>query len=270
MTSIRSFQSIVAILFILTIPFQAFARGQHRSDAVHVDIISDQRGVLHRFDAGSKWEDRERSYVIARQDERYRIRVSNSSNKRIGVVIAVDGRNIISGKKSYLKSNERMYILGPHQSQEYDGWRTGRNHTNRFYFTGMSDSYAAHWGDQTAMGVVAVAVFDERQQQIHGKGGGRRFGEFNLQREIPGTGFGEGKWSPSREVHFAARKKPSKKTFIKYEWRKTLCRMGLVQCGPKHARRGSDHNRFWPDDRPHNRRNGGFAPFPFWFFPSGL
>ena len=227
MIKIRPFQRIATILFILTIPAQGFAGRQHALAKVHIDIITDLRGVLHRFDTGSQRVTTDRSYIIARQDERYRIRVSNTSEKRIGVVIAVDGRNIISGEKSYLKSHERMYILGPHQSQEYEGWRTGRNRINRFYFTGMSDSYAAHWGDRTAMGVVAVAVFQERYQQVHrkqssgntptAKDRSRNFSKFNVQREAPGTGFGEDEWSPSRKVHFVAQKRASRKTFIKYE-----------------------------------------------------
>ncbi len=260
--------SMLTILFILTVPAQGFTREHQNSARVHVDIIGDQRGVLARFEAGSRWVDTERSYIIARQDERYRIRISNRSNRRVGIVIAVDGRNSISGKKSYLKSHERMYILGPHQSQEYEGWRTGRNHINRFYFTGMSDSYAAHWGDQTAMGVVAVAVFNERHQQtgkakIQGK-------QFGMQREAAGTGFGEDEWSPSREVHFAAQKTAARKTFIKYEWRKTLCRMGIVQCRPHHPLRGPNHNRFWPDDRSRHSSNDGFAPFPVRFLLPGF
>ena len=278
MSNIQSFQSIVTILFILAIPVQAFAGRPHAPAKVRVDIITDQRGVLHRYDAGSQWMDTDRGYIIARQDERYRIRISNGNNKRVGVVIAVDGRNIISGKKSYLKPHERMYILGPHESQEYEGWRSGRNHINRFYFTGMSDSYAAHWGDQTAMGTVAVAVFQEKQQQIRKKqnnsnapvikGRNRDFGNFHVQRETPGTGFGEDGRSPSRKVHFVAQKRPSRKTFIKYEWRKTLCHMGIIQCRPKHAHRGPDHNRFWPDDKPHHLRNDCFGVLPIRFlFP---
>jgi hypothetical protein len=277
MISMISFQRTLAILFVLIIPVQSFARDRHRSSNVGVAIISDQRGSLRQFNAASERGNADRRYVIARDDERYRIRVSNPSNERIGVVIAVDGRNVISGKKSHLKSHERMYILGPYQTQEYEGWRTGRNRTNRFYFTGMSDSYATPWGDHTAMGVVAVAVFNERYQKIHkkehrrndraGEKRGRGSSNSYSQREAPGTGFGEGGWSPSREVHFVAQKRPSHKTFIKYEWRKTLCNIGVVQCKPRHANRGQNHNRFWPDDRPHNNRNNGFAPLPFWLVP---
>jgi|GEM_PF-3322003 len=38
-----------------------------------------------------------------------RIVVRNKLNRRVGVVVAVAGRNIIPGQKSWLKNNERMY-----------------------------------------------------------------------------------------------------------------------------------------------------------------
>ena len=50
-------------------------------------------------------------YVEAVKGDRYLIEVTNQTGRRIGVVIAVDGRNIISGKKSDLKRNEQMYII---------------------------------------------------------------------------------------------------------------------------------------------------------------
>lgn len=256
MRDMRLFQGIVIVMLALLLPVHSSAKGYYQNGDVEVDIVSDQRGTLQRFDARMGGRDVERSYVIARDAERYRIRVSNRSNKRVGVVLAVDGRNILSGKKSYLQSHERMYILGPHQTQEYGGWRTSKNRTSRFYFTGMSDSYASNWGDHTAMGVVAVAVFREHQQQIVRKEKmHKKSGKFQAMKEGPGTGFGENEWSPSREVRFVAQKRAVEKKFIKYEWRSTLCRMGIVQCKP--ARK---ENRFWP----HNRRNNGYAPFPSW------
>jgi len=254
MRTMKYFQGIVVLVFALMLPVQSSARGYQQRGDVEVDIISDRRGTLQRFDALSGGADTERSYVIASNAERYRIRVSNRSNERVGVVLAVDGRNIISGRKSYLQSQERMYILGPHETQEYGGWRTGRNQTNRFYFTGMSDSYSAAWGDTTAMGVVAVAVFREQHQQMYGKGKrNKNSAKFQAKRGQPGTGFGENEWSPAREVHFVAQKHPVEKKFIKYEWRSTLCRRGIMQCSPD-----GDQNRFWP----HARRNNGYAPPP--------
>ncbi|MBU0945393.1 MAG: hypothetical protein KJ804_05090 [Proteobacteria bacterium] len=254
MKIMQYFPGIMIIVSALILSGQSLARGNHQGGEVVVDIVSDQRGLLPRFDAPFAEVAEERSYVIARDAERYSIRVTNRSGRRVGVVLAVDGRNIISGEKSYLQSHEPMYILGPHQTQEVAGWRSGRNQINRFYFTGMSDSYAAAWGDHTAMGVVAAAVFREHQPQTYGNEKRyKKSGKSQAMREAPGTGYGEHEWSPGREVHFVAQKRAFEKKFIKYEWRSTLCRMGIVQCGPDR-----DQNRFWPQ----GRRNHGYAPPP--------
>ncbi|GAB4333157.1 MAG: hypothetical protein Kow0089_01520 [Desulfobulbaceae bacterium] len=241
----------------------AFADRYRFDPSVRVEIISDERGLLAKYSAGYGAHRTRRSYIAVRDNERYRIRVTNRSNERIGLVIAVDGRNIISGSHSHLRPHERMYVLDPWESSEYEGWRTGRNRVNRFYFTGMSDSYAAAWGDGSAMGVIAVAVYRERHDNLfkprkkydqHGGPDGRpgRRG----WREPPGTGFGETEWSPSRPTYFSPEKHPAYKEFIRYEWRSTLCRRGVISCRPKRTR----HDRPWFFPEPH--RDDGFAPFP--------
>lgn len=248
-------------LISLRSPEQVLAKGWENHPSVSVEIISDKRGPLAKYSAGFRDGYVQRSYVAASNDERYRIRINNRSNKRIGLVIAVDGRNIISGRKSYLKPNERMYILGPYESAEYEGWRTGRNRVNRFYFTGMSDSYAAAWGDYSAMGVIAVAAYENRHQDIFRHKGKEKTRPLdrpraNGRRQNPGTGFGETEWSPSRTVQFSPQSQPFTKQFIKYEWRSTLCKRGVLECRKERIPR--DENRFWPDHRP----GYGFAPFP--------
>ena len=157
---------VLAVIFLFwpVMICEVAATGFARSSDVTIEIVSDERGPLPKYDAGFGSERSRRSYVAARDGERYRIWVSNRSGNRVGLVIAVDGRNIISGEQSHLGPHERMYILGPYQTGQYEGWRTGRNQVNRFYFTGMSDSYAAAWGDYTAMSVIAVAVYDSRYE----------------------------------------------------------------------------------------------------------
>ena len=152
---------------------QVLAGGINYFPEISVEIISDERGYLNKYAAEYGDMHARRNYVVARDDERYRIRVHNRSNERIGLVIAVDGRNIISGRKSYFGPNERMYILGPYDTGEYEGWRTGKNRVNRFYFTGMSDSYAASWGDYSAMGVIAMAAYKSRHRGIYWKKGSK-------------------------------------------------------------------------------------------------
>jgi hypothetical protein len=208
-----------------------------------------------------------RRYLQVENGVRYQINITNTTGERVGVVIAVDGRNIISGKKSHLRRNERMYIVSPYQTASYNGWRTAKDVVNRFYFTEAGNSYAHAWRDDTAMGVIAVALYREitpppyrykRQQENKARPESMKRG----RSQAPGTGFGREEYSPSRRVSFRPRRHPVEKFFIKYEWRDTLCRLGVLDCRPpRHPR-----NRFW-DDRDQcwdsdRCRDGGYAPYP--------
>jgi hypothetical protein len=171
-------------------------------------------------------------------------------------VVAVDGRNIISGAKSWLRNDERMYILEPYGRGEFKGWRTSVDSINRFYFTDAADSYAAAFHDESAMGVIAMAVYPEVQ---------RRDEPAELspappratQRDISaksemgaaGTGYGRREHSPARLVAFEPESTAAEKVYIKYEWHSTLCRQGIIPC-----QRVAPPNRLWDDTE--------FAPPP--------
>jgi hypothetical protein len=207
-------------------------------------------------------------YMEAVKSERYSIQVSNRSDRQVGVVIAVDGRNIISGAKSDLGRNERMYIIDPFATQTFEGWRTGTDRTNRFYFTEQADSYAERaFSDGSATGTIAMAVYREkidrrylRENEIvspmmsspgaASPAPAEKQTADRLEKkknEQAGTGFGETTYSPVRIVHFEPEHKAAEKVILKYEWRTELCRKGIISCGPG--------NRLWPDE-------GGFAPPP--------
>ena len=132
--------------------------------AVDVQIRSDSGRILPLYPVATPSAKR-RVYVEAVKGDHYSILVRNLLNRRVGVVVAVDGRNIISGKKSWLRNDERMYILEPYGQGEFKGWRTNLDSINRFYFTDVADSYAAAFHDESAMGVIAVAVYPEVQRQ---------------------------------------------------------------------------------------------------------
>jgi hypothetical protein len=66
----------------------------------------------------------------------------------------------------------------------------------------------------------------------------------------PGTGYGEEKYSPVIRVEFEPEPAAAERHFLKYEWRETLCRKGIIDCGPRQP-----GNRFWDDNR-------GYAPPP--------
>ena len=223
---------------------------------VEVQIRSDSGPTLPLYPAVAQSSQR-KVYVEAVKGDHYSIVVRNLLSRRVGLVIAVDGRNIISGKQSWLRNDERMYILEPYGQGEFKGWRTSLDSINRFYFTNAPDSYAAAFHDESAMGVIAVAVYPEAQRQE--PAGLSRSSVGSARQDAPaakseaesaGTGFGRQEHSPARVVAFDPESVAAEKVLIKYEWRSTLCRQGILRCEPARPPR----NRLWDD--------GDFAPPP--------
>ena len=160
-----------------------------------------------------------------------------------------------------------MYVLDAWGTQDYAGWRANLDAINEFYFTDWSDSYAEAFGDRSARGVIAVAVYGEvppprpvvpavrrnasaapirpaqpaRARAAAEKSAARR-------SESAGTGYGDRRIDHAVQVEFVARSNADSRHFIKYEWRETLCRKHLLDCGEK--------NRFWDESTL------GFAPPP--------
>ena len=233
------------------------ARANVAGDAVQVSIVTDSGRTLPLYPAASRHKIH-KVYAEAVRGDHYRIVVQNRLGRRVGVVVAVDGRNIISGKKSWLRNSERMYIIEPYATNEYSGWRTNQDQVNRFYFTDVSDSYAAAFMDESAMGVIAVAVYPEIQRyeppvglyesapsapsvsmRMAKKSAGAAA---KAESDSAGTGYGSPEYSPSRQVSFEAESVALETIYLKYEWRTTLCRMGIVSCKtPPHR----PPNRLW-------------------------
>ncbi len=224
---------------------------------VRVSIIGDNGRSFRQITTGNKAYNVKRAYVQAKRGKRYSLRLRNMSNRRVGVVIAVDGRNILTGKKSWLGKRERMYILNPYETATYKGWRTTKNHVNRFFFTSAGNSYASAWGDKSAMGVIALAVYNEKPRIMYRDNQSNSFSS-KRARSAPsapadeaGTGFGREEYSPTVKVHFKPQNSAVVKYFYKYEWRSTLCKRGIIPC---YGQPRKPHNRFWPKE--------SYAPYP--------
>jgi len=256
-------KTITAVIIGVVSLFLAVnASAYYRAEA-DVQVISDRGEIFnmisHRqYDAGSTGIIKK--YLEARKGENYSIVVRNPLPERIGVVVAVDGRNIISGKRSNLKNSERMYVIEPYGEARLEGWRTDKETVHRFYFTDVADSYSARtFSDASAMGVIAVAVFREKhrpaalyeQQPMMGSAPAApvspRAESKAGRSDDAGTGFGEGRYSPVHTVEFEPEAYAFQKVLLKYEWRETLCRKGIIRCRPE------GRNRLWDDD---------YAPYP--------
>jgi hypothetical protein len=157
-----------------------------------------------------------------------------------------------------------MYIVNAYEETRYDGWRTSQNEVHRFYFTDAAHSYSVTtFADSSAMGVIAMAVFREREhpRQLQEKkregqsapaapSGGPvpKSADRALAKESAGTGFGDARYSPVVSVQFEPERNPIQKTLVRYEWREVLCRKGILQCNRELG------NRLWDED--------GYAPYP--------
>ena len=259
----KSLKFLVVLVVLLVFTAPAFAH--HRGGNVDVRIVPDNGGMFTTIPFENYFSGQThiiKKYLEARKGEKYSIVIRNTMGERIGIVIAVDGRNIISGKKSYLKNDEMMYIVGPYGSVKLEGWRTDDDTVHKFYFTDVHDSYSMRtFGDKSAMGVITVAVFREKnrpaifldktlREESHapsagarGKSDSKRYGD-----ESAGTGFGDGRYSPVVRVEFEPERIPHEKILVKYEWRDVLCKKGLIKCWQK------EDNRLWDEY--------GYAPFP--------
>jgi hypothetical protein len=231
--------------------------------AVSIEIVSEQGGtflVVPHKEYRTRGTHVIKQYLEARRGENYSICIHNMTPERIGVVIAVDGRNIISGKQSDLKNSEAMYIVDSYGHGRYDGWRTASDTVHKFYFTDVADSYAMRtFSDNTAMGVIAVAVYQEKErpqplfehkryENVPSSGSAAPGKMEAFRDERAGTGFGDEHYSPTIRVAFKPEKQPVQKTLIKYEWREALCRKGILHCWKEPP------NRLWDEAE--------YAPYP--------
>lgn len=253
------------IIWAGAVPASAHNRVSLAGD-VGIEIVSDNGRVFQSIplqdlsDSGTRVIKR---YLEARKGENYGIVIRNNTPERIGVVIAVDGRNIISGKRSELRNREMMYVVNAYEHARYDGWRTTNDEVHKFFFTTPPDSYSIKtFGDSSAIGVIGMAVYREKQKPrplLEQKGkepsapapsaqDAPRSREKSSADESAGTGFGDARYSPVIKVEFEPERTPIQKTLVKYEWRETLCKKGILRCGMETG------NRLWDDN--------GYAPFP--------
>jgi hypothetical protein len=254
----------LAIIMAAVTPALSMGRQQPR-EAVSIEVVSDSGSIFQTIPHDDFWKGNThvfKQYLEAKNGEKYGIIIRNRTTERIGVVIAVDGRNIISGKQSNLQNNEMMYIVEAWGATRLDGWRTSQDQVNRFYFTDATDSYTIKtFGDSSALGVIAMAVYKEKPQpklmykqksEAPAAAGAAREMESKksadraLANESAGTGFGEAQYSPVITVQFEPERTPMQKTLVKYEWHDTLCRKGILPCGQQHGNRLWDENQYAP------------------------
>lgn len=101
-----------------------------------------------------------RYYLEAREGAGYEIHLANRTRERLGVVVTVDGLNVVSGERD--AGRGRMYILDPWGSTTIRGWRRSLHDVHRFTFVDEKASYASRSGKASGrMGWIEVSVYRE-------------------------------------------------------------------------------------------------------------
>lgn len=106
-----------------------------------------------------------RHYFEAFAGRNYSVVLRNNSARRIGVLLTVDGLNVVNGEMTRKSPNEPMYVLDAWESATIQGWRTSINDVRRFVFVDEKRSYAERTGQANSdMGWIRVLAFREQKQ----------------------------------------------------------------------------------------------------------
>jgi len=122
--------------------------------AITIRVVDDRGAPLPTFATGG------RSYVMGRDGARYAIRIENQTGARFEAVATVDGLDVIDGQPGSFE--KRGYLVAPWSTVEIDGFRRSEEQVAAFRFGKVRDSYAAKRGNDRNVGVIGVAVFQER------------------------------------------------------------------------------------------------------------
>ncbi len=93
---------------------------------------------------------------------RYALRVRNLTNARIELVPSVDGLDVQSGEDASF--SRRGLVINAHETYDFQGYRLDMTNVATFRFGGVGASYAAQMGKPRNIGVIGVAVFEEKEK----------------------------------------------------------------------------------------------------------
>lgn len=152
MTSTRSLALAALLATLAAAPRTTLASSREGSWSVE---LTDEWGRrLPTF------EHRGRTYVLGEPGLRYLVRVHNGSDRRVEVVVSVDGRDVTDGRPA--STDKRGYVVEPWGDATIDGYRLSHSSVAAFRFGSVARSYASATGDARDVGVIGVAVFPER------------------------------------------------------------------------------------------------------------
>src|SRR6266542_3007118 len=92
-----------------------------------VELLGGDFHPLPRFHANG------RAYVLCAIGDRYHIRISNPTSRRVEAVVSVDGLDAIDGRTASYQ-DKRGYVIGPYGDITIEGFRTSLDQVATFRF----------------------------------------------------------------------------------------------------------------------------------------
>jgi hypothetical protein len=120
----------------------------------------DVQVIREEGDTAPTYAFQNRFYVQGNAGERYTIRVTNPTARRVEAVVSVDGLDVVDGENGDL--HKRGYIVPPYGQVNVEGFRTSIADVATFRFSSVDGSYAGQKGKARNVGVIAVALFEEQ------------------------------------------------------------------------------------------------------------
>jgi hypothetical protein len=130
----------------------------HPRAAFHVDLVDEMGQSLRTY------RHRGRFYVLGEVGQRYSVRVTNPTAQRVEAVISIDGLDAVDGRTADFV-HKRGYVVPAYGTLSVDGFRVSLDDVATFRFSSVPSSYAGRKGQARHVGVVGVAIFQERYQE---------------------------------------------------------------------------------------------------------
>jgi len=105
-----------------------------------------------------------RAYLPVEAGEKFKMKITNNTSKRVLAVVSVDGLSVMNGQEA--SHNDTGYVINAWSHTVIDGWRKNDNEVAAFEVVDSSTpSYAERMGKGGNSGVIGVAIFPEQVQK---------------------------------------------------------------------------------------------------------
>jgi hypothetical protein len=125
---------------------------------LHVSVVDASGRTLPALRSGS------RVIGVGAPGERYALSIENSTGERYEIVASVDGLDVLDGEGASFE--KRGYLIGAYSSVLIDGFRRSDAEVAAFRLGDVARSYAASKGQARNVGVIGIALFEEKRAII--------------------------------------------------------------------------------------------------------